>query len=85
MVRLCGAVSTVPPTVVLSWSPCPVLLPHSPPGLSLSAYTMAKFGMSMCVLGMAEELRPQGIKVNALWPKTGVCIYVWVVCVCTCV
>ena len=34
------------------------------------AYTMAKFGMSMCVLGMAEELRDQGIAVNALWPRT---------------
>jgi citronellol/citronellal dehydrogenase len=34
------------------------------------AYTMAKYGMSMCVLGMAEELRPQGIAVNALWPRT---------------
>ncbi len=34
------------------------------------AYTMSKFGMSMCVLGMAEELRGQGIAVNALWPKT---------------
>lgn len=34
------------------------------------AYTMAKFGMSMCVLGMAEELREQGIAVNALWPRT---------------
>ncbi len=34
------------------------------------AYTMAKFGMSMCVLGMAEELRHQKIAVNALWPKT---------------
>ncbi len=34
------------------------------------AYTMAKFGMSMCVLGMAEELRSQKIAVNALWPKT---------------
>lgn len=33
------------------------------------AYSMAKFGMSMCVLGMAEELRPQGIAVNALWPR----------------
>jgi citronellol/citronellal dehydrogenase len=31
---------------------------------------MAKFGMSMCVLGMAEELKPDGIAVNALWPKT---------------
>jgi citronellol/citronellal dehydrogenase len=34
------------------------------------AYTMAKFAMSMCVLGMAEELRPDGIAVNALWPRT---------------
>ncbi|WP_457654563.1 SDR family oxidoreductase [Rhodocaloribacter sp.] len=34
------------------------------------AYTMSKFGMSMCVLGMAEEFRPDGIAVNALWPKT---------------
>jgi citronellol/citronellal dehydrogenase len=34
------------------------------------AYTMAKFGMSMCVLGMHEELREMGIAVNALWPKT---------------
>ncbi len=34
------------------------------------AYTMAKFGMSMCVLGMAEELKGQKIAVNALWPRT---------------
>jgi citronellol/citronellal dehydrogenase len=34
------------------------------------AYTMAKYGMSLCVLGMAEELRPDGIAVNALWPRT---------------
>ncbi len=34
------------------------------------AYTMAKFGMSMCVLGMAEEFRNQGVAVNALWPRT---------------
>lgn len=34
------------------------------------AYTMAKYGMSMCVLGMAEELKPKGIGVNALWPRT---------------
>jgi citronellol/citronellal dehydrogenase len=33
------------------------------------AYTMAKFGMSMCVLGMAEEFRGR-VAVNALWPKT---------------
>ncbi len=34
------------------------------------AYTMAKYGMSMCVLGMSEELRADGIAVNALWPRT---------------
>jgi len=34
------------------------------------AYTMAKYGMSMCVLGMAAELAEQGIGVNALWPRT---------------
>jgi citronellol/citronellal dehydrogenase len=34
------------------------------------AYTMAKYGMSLCVLGMAEELKPSGIAVNALWPRT---------------
>jgi citronellol/citronellal dehydrogenase len=34
------------------------------------AYTMAKYGMSMCVLGMAEEFREQGIAFNALWPRT---------------
>lgn len=35
-----------------------------------SAYTIAKYGMSMCVLGMAEEFKGE-IAVNALWPKTG--------------
>jgi len=34
------------------------------------AYTMAKYGMSMCVLGMAEEFRRDGIAFNALWPRT---------------
>ena len=34
------------------------------------AYTMSKFGMSMCVLGMAAELADEGIAVNALWPRT---------------
>jgi citronellol/citronellal dehydrogenase len=34
------------------------------------AYTMSKYGMSMCVLGMAEELREAGVAVNALWPRT---------------
>jgi len=36
------------------------------------AYTMAKFGMSMCVLGMAEEFKADGIAFNALWPRTGI-------------
>jgi len=36
------------------------------------AYTMAKYGMSMCVLGMSEEFRRDGIAVNALWPRTAI-------------
>lgn len=36
------------------------------------AYTMAKYGMSMCVLGMSEEFRRDGIGVNALWPRTAI-------------
>lgn len=36
------------------------------------AYTMAKYGMSMCVLGMAGEFRRDGVAVNALWPRTAV-------------
>lgn len=36
------------------------------------AYTMAKYGMSMCVLGMAEEFRDRGVAFNALWPRTGI-------------
>jgi citronellol/citronellal dehydrogenase len=35
-----------------------------------TAYTMAKFGMSLCVLGMAGEFKKQGVAFNALWPKT---------------
>ncbi len=34
------------------------------------AYTMSKYGMSMCTLGMAEELKRDGIAVNSLWPRT---------------
>jgi citronellol/citronellal dehydrogenase len=34
------------------------------------AYTISKYGMSLCVLGMAEEFRAEGIAVNALWPRT---------------
>jgi citronellol/citronellal dehydrogenase len=36
------------------------------------AYTMAKYGMSMCVLGMAEEFKDDGVAFNALWPRTGI-------------
>jgi citronellol/citronellal dehydrogenase len=36
------------------------------------AYTIAKYGMSLCVLGMAEEFRPAGVAVNALWPRTAI-------------
>ena len=35
-----------------------------------TAYTMAKFGMSMCVLGLSAELKSAGVAVNALWPRT---------------
>lgn len=37
-----------------------------------TAYTMAKFGMSMCVLGMSAEFADEGIAFNALWPRTGI-------------
>ncbi len=35
-----------------------------------TAYTISKYGMSMCVLGLAAEFGPQGVGVNALWPRT---------------
>lgn len=37
-----------------------------------AAYTISKYGMSMCVLGMSEEFRRDGIAVNALWPRTAI-------------
>jgi len=37
-----------------------------------TAYSISKFGMSLCVLGMAAEFRSAGIAVNALWPKTAI-------------
>jgi citronellol/citronellal dehydrogenase len=37
-----------------------------------TAYTMAKYGMSMCTLGHAAEFKPQGIGVNSLWPRTAI-------------
>jgi len=36
------------------------------------AYTMSKYGMSMCTLGMAEEFRDTGIAINSLWPRTSI-------------
>jgi len=35
-----------------------------------TAYTLSKYGMSLCTLGLAAEFRSQGIAVNALWPRT---------------
>lgn len=35
------------------------------------AYTISKYGMSMCAFGMAEEFKDDGIAVNTVWPKTG--------------
>jgi citronellol/citronellal dehydrogenase len=63
----------------LKGAPNPHVLMLSPP-LDMSprwfgthvAYTMAKFGMSMCVLGMAEEFKADGVAFNALWPRTGI-------------
>jgi len=58
-------------------SPNPHILTLSPP-LNLdprwfelhTAYTISKYGMSLCVLGMAAEFKADGIAVNALWPRT---------------
>lgn len=36
------------------------------------AYTMSKYGMSMCTLGLAEELKGDGIAANSLWPRTAI-------------
>ncbi len=57
----------------------PHILTLSPP-LSMNpkwfkphvAYTMSKYGMSMCVLGMSQEFKRDGIAVNALWPRTAI-------------
>ncbi|HEY2627983.1 MAG TPA: NAD(P)-dependent oxidoreductase [Usitatibacter sp.] len=63
--------------VAMKKSSNPHILTLSPP-LSMkakwfaghTAYTMSKYGMSMCTLGMSEELKPLGIAVNSLWPRT---------------
>ncbi len=60
-------------------APNPHVLNLSPP-LNLEArwfaphlaYTLSKYGMSLCVLGMAEEFRDDGVAVNALWPRTAI-------------
>ncbi len=70
---LCG--KTLIP--VLAKAANPHILSLSPP-LNMEArwfaphvaYTIAKYGMSLCVLGWAEELRAQGIAANAIWPRT---------------
>ena len=61
----------------LERSPNPhVLMLSPPPSLDARwfaphlAYTLSKMGMSLCVIGLAEELRGKGIAVNALWPRT---------------
>jgi citronellol/citronellal dehydrogenase len=60
-------------------APNPHVLTLSPPLSTVNnpawwgphvAYTMAKYGMTLCVLGHAEELRSDGVAVNALWPRT---------------
>jgi citronellol/citronellal dehydrogenase len=53
---------------VLMLSPPPSLEPRWFSGHV--AYTIAKYGMSLCVLGMAEEFKPLGVAVNALWPRS---------------
>ncbi len=52
---------------ILTLSP-PIRL--EPQWLKPTAYMMAKFGMTLCALGMAEELRADGIASNTLWPRT---------------
>jgi citronellol/citronellal dehydrogenase len=61
----------------LKKSPNPHILTLSPP-INLeprwfklhTAYTISKYGMSLCVLGLAEEFKDDGIAINALWPRT---------------
>ncbi|HEY0514307.1 MAG TPA: NAD(P)-dependent oxidoreductase [Thermoanaerobaculia bacterium] len=61
----------------LRQAPNPHILTLSPP-INLdprwfalhTAYTISKYGMSLCVLGMAAEFKADGIAVNALWPRT---------------
>ena len=51
---------------------CPIsTLKYKDNFFPFTAYTMAKYGMSFCVLGMSEEFKDDGVAVNALWPRTG--------------
>lgn len=64
------ALARAPNPHILMLAPPPTLDPRwYAPHL---AYTLSKLGMSLCVLGLSEELRPQGIGVNALWPRTAI-------------
>jgi citronellol/citronellal dehydrogenase len=55
---------------VLMLAPPPMLKPEWFAGHV--AYAIAKYGMSLAVLGLAEELKADGIAVNALWPRTAI-------------
>jgi citronellol/citronellal dehydrogenase len=55
---------------ILNLSPPPDLSPKW--FASSLAYTMAKYGMSYCVLGMAAEFKKEGVAANALWPRTAI-------------
>ncbi|XP_067633915.1 hydroxysteroid dehydrogenase-like protein 2 [Eurosta solidaginis] len=55
---------------ILNISPPLIMAPHW--FSNHVAYTIAKYGMSMCVLGMAEEFKDDGLAVNALWPRTAI-------------
>jgi citronellol/citronellal dehydrogenase len=60
--------SSVPNPHILNL--CPPISLHPKWFRQHCAYTISKYGMSMCVIGMAEEFRDAGVAVNALWPKT---------------
>jgi citronellol/citronellal dehydrogenase len=55
---------------VLNMAPPLSMKPHWFAGHT--AYTMAKYGMSMCTLGHSAEFKPSGIAVNSLWPRTAI-------------
>ncbi len=53
---------------IINMSPPPSLIPQW--FVNHTAYTISKFGMSMCTLGMSQEFKKYGVAVNSLWPKT---------------